>query len=129
MPVVITVVLDPVGNGLIDSLARPGRNTTGVALLNADLTLKLLELQRTVLPKAAVIGVLYNPATPANVAALQRLQSQAGAVGFSVLPIALRRPDDLDAVFASLADRAPDSLQIVQDAGFSISAAASMPSL
>jgi putative ABC transport system substrate-binding protein len=117
IPVVITVVLDPVGNGLIDSLARPGRNTTGVALLNTDLTLKLLELQRAVLPKAKVIAALYNPATPANVAALDRLQSQSAAAGFSVLPAAFKSPDALDAVFTSLAEGTPDSLQIVQDAG------------
>ena len=117
VPVVITVVLDPVGNGLIDSLARPGRNTTGVALLNADLTLKLLELQRAVLPKAKVVAAFYNPATPANTAALGKLQSQAGAVGFTVLLAPLKSPDELDAVFAMLADRAPDTLQILQDAG------------
>ncbi len=117
VPVVIAAVLDPVGNGLIDSLARPGRHTTGVALLNADLTIKLLELQRAVLPKARTIAALYNPGTPANVAALQRLQAGAGAVGFTVVPAPLKLPDELDAVFAGLADRPPDTLQILQDTG------------
>ena len=117
VPVVIAAVLDPVGNGLIDSLARPGRHTTGVALLNADLTIKLLELQRAILPKARTIAALYNPASPANVAALQRLQAGAGAVGFTMVPAPLELPDELDAVFAVLADRPPDSLQILQDTG------------
>lgn len=117
VPVVIAVVLDPVGNGLIDSLASPGRNTTGVALMNADLTLKLLELQRAVLPKAKVVAALFNPATPANSAALGKLQSQAGTAGFTVLPAALKSPDELDSVFSMLAERAPDTLQILQDAG------------
>ncbi|MBL6612851.1 MAG: ABC transporter substrate-binding protein [Reyranella sp.] len=117
VPVVITLVLDPLGNGLIDSLARPGRNTTGVALLNADLSLKLLELQRTVLPKAQVVAALYNPASPANAVALGKLQSQAGTLGLTVLPAALKSPDELDSVFSMLAERTPDTLQIVQDAG------------
>ncbi len=117
VPVVIAAVLDPVGNGLIDSLARPGRHTTGVGLLNADLTIKLLELQRAVLPKARTIAALYNPASPANVAALQRLQAGAGSAGFTAVPVPLKLPEDLDAVFAALADRAPDSLQILQDTG------------
>jgi putative ABC transport system substrate-binding protein len=116
VPVVITVVLDPVGNGLIDSLARPGRHTTGVGLLNADLTLKLLEIQRAVLPKARVVGALYNPASPAGLVALGKLQAQAGSFGFSVTPIALRLPQDLDGVFAAIAGQPPDTLQITQDA-------------
>lgn len=116
VPVVITVVLDPVGNGLVDSLARPGRNTTGVGLLTADLSLKLLQIQRDVLPNARVVGFLYNPASPAGLVALQKLQAQAGALGFTVTPFALRLPEELQGVFAAMADRPPDTLQIVQDA-------------
>jgi len=116
VPVVITVVLDPVGNGLIDSLARPGRHTTGVGLLNADLSLKLLQIQRDVLPKARAVGVLYNPASPAGLVALQKLQTQAGALGFAVTPVPLRLPEELQGVFAALAASPPDTLQIVQDA-------------
>lgn len=116
VPVVITVVLDPVGNGLIDSLARPGRHTTGVGLLNADLSLKLLQIQREVLPTAKVAGVLYNPASPAGLVALQKLQAQAGTLGFAVAPFALGLPEELPGVFAAMADRPPDTLQIVQDA-------------
>jgi putative ABC transport system substrate-binding protein len=116
VPVVITVVLDPVGNGLVDSLARPGRHTTGVGLLNADLSLKLLQIQRDVLPTAKVVGLLYNPASPAGLVALQKLQAHAGGLGFTVTPFALRLPEELPGVFAAMADRPPDTLQIVQDA-------------
>ena len=117
VPAVITVVLDPVGNGLIDSLARPGRHTTGVGLLNADLTLKLLELQRAVLPKAKVVGVLYNPASQAGLAALKKLQAGAASMDFTVVPFTLRLPRELDDVFVALARKSPDTLQITQDAG------------
>lgn len=116
VPVVITVVLDPVGNGLIDSLAHPGRHTTGVALLNADLTSKLLEIQRTVLPNAKVVGALYNPASPAGLVALQKLQAKAPSLGFAVAPFALRLPEELDGVFAAIAAQPPDTLQIITDA-------------
>lgn len=116
VPAVITVVLDPVGNGLVDSLARPGRHTTGVGLLNADLTLKLLEIQRAVLPTAKVVGALYNPASPAGIVALKKLQANAGLFGFAVAPVALRRPEELDGVFTATAERPPDTLQVTQDA-------------
>jgi putative tryptophan/tyrosine transport system substrate-binding protein len=124
VPVVITVVLDPVGNGLIDSLARPGHHTTGVGLLNADLTVKLLEIQRAVLPKATSVGVLFNPASPAGATALARLQAQAGSFGFAIKPLPVRLPQDLDDVFAGLASQprdaipgaVPDTIQVTQDA-------------
>jgi putative ABC transport system substrate-binding protein len=116
VPVVITLVLDPVGNGLIDSLARPGRHTTGVGLLNTDLTLKLLEIQRSVLPNAKRVGALYNPASVAGTVALERLQALAVTMGLAVEPIALRLPQELDGVFDGLAARPPDTLQIIQDA-------------
>jgi putative ABC transport system substrate-binding protein len=116
VPVVITVVLDPVGNRLIDSLAHPGRHTTGVGLLNADLTVKLLEIQRSVLPQARTVGALYNPASPAGVVALNKLQERASAFGFAVAPFAVRLPEELDGTFAALATQRPDTLQITQDA-------------
>lgn len=116
VPVVITVVLDPVGNGLIDSLAHPGRHTTGVGLLNANLTLKLLEFQRSILPAAKVVGALYNPASPAGVVALKNLESQAGSYGFAVAPFGIKLPQELDTVFATIAAQRPDTLQITQDA-------------
>lgn len=116
VPVIITLVLDPVGNGLVDSLARPGRHTTGVALLNTDLTSKLLEIQRTVMPQARLVGALYNPASPAGVIALEKLKAQSGSFGFTVMPLPVRLPQDLDGVFAALEKQRPDTLQITQDA-------------
>ena len=116
VPVVITVVLDPVGNGLIESLAHPGRHTTGVGLLNADLTVKLLEIQRAVLPNMKVVGVLYNPASPAGLVGLKRLQTEVSSFGFRVAAFPVRLPQELDGTFAAISAEAPDTLQIIQDA-------------
>src|SRR6476646_9227224 len=66
IPIVMATMNDPVGNGLIASLARPGGNTTGLATLNQDVTPKLLELLHTFLPSATTIAVLFNPANPSN---------------------------------------------------------------
>jgi len=63
-PIVMALMNDPVGNGLVASLAHPGGNTTGMASLNQDVTPKLLELVRTALPKATNIAALFNPTNP-----------------------------------------------------------------
>jgi putative ABC transport system substrate-binding protein len=57
---------DPVGTGLVASLARPGGHTTGMATLNEDVTAKILEFQRMIVPKGKVIAVLFNPVNPTN---------------------------------------------------------------
>ncbi|MGE9010584.1 ABC transporter substrate binding protein [Leptospira interrogans] len=72
IPIVMSPINDPVGNGLISSLARPGGLTTGVATLNEDLATKMLEFQRTVIPQLRTIVALYNPGNPSNPRAVRR---------------------------------------------------------
>jgi putative ABC transport system substrate-binding protein len=115
--VVMMSINDPVGTGLIANLARPGGRTTGVATLNEDLTPKLLEFQRAMLPNATSIAALYNPANPTNPTFLENLRVQAGAMGLSVLPVELRSPDALDPAFAALAEKHPDAVQVISDSG------------
>jgi putative tryptophan/tyrosine transport system substrate-binding protein len=79
---------DPVGTGLVASLARPGGHTTGMATLNDDLTPKMLEFQRTIVPKAKVVATLFNPANPTNAPMLDNLRTQAGAMGMIAKKIA-----------------------------------------
>lgn len=115
VPVVMLSINDPVGTGLVASLAKPGGHTTGMATLNEDLTSKLLEFQRAVIPGAKVIAALFNPANPTNLKFLEDLHGRAGAMGMSVLPTELKSPDALDSVFAALAARRPDTVQVIQD--------------
>lgn len=117
VPVVMLAINDPVGVGLVTNLARPGGHTTGMATLNEDLTAKLLEFLRTVLPQATVIAALFNPANPSNPVFLENLRRHAGAIGMTVLPFELQSPDALDDVFAALAAKHPDALQIISDSG------------
>jgi putative tryptophan/tyrosine transport system substrate-binding protein len=117
VPVVLMSINDPVGAGLISSLARPGGNTTGVATLAEDLTPKLLEFQRAILPNATSIAALYNPANPTAPAFLENLRVHAGAMGISVLPIEFQSRDALEAAFAGLPARHVDALQVISDSG------------
>jgi putative ABC transport system substrate-binding protein len=117
LPVVMLAINDPVGTGLITSLARPGGYTTGMATLNEDLTPKMVEFQREVVPKATTIAALFNPANPTNPVFIANLRTVAGGMGMRVLPVALKSPAELDSVFATLVAQHPDTLQLVADAG------------
>lgn len=115
VPVVMIAINDPVGTGLVTSLARPGGYTTGMATLNEDLTPKMLEFQRMIVPEAKVLGVLFNPANPTNPPMLDDLRARAGAMGMTVHSVILRSPDELDAALSTLAAGQPDALQLVGD--------------
>jgi putative ABC transport system substrate-binding protein len=117
LPVVMLAINDPVGTGLVASLARPGGYTTGMATLNEDLTPKLIEFQREIIPDVATIAALFNPANPTNPAFLRNLAAVGGPLGIKVLPVALKSPDEFDSVFATLVAQRPDTIQLVADSG------------
>lgn len=106
---------DPVGQGLIASLARPGGHTTGTASLNADVTPKLLDFLREILPRAKNLAVIFNPANPSNPILTDSLAGKAAPLGITVLPFPLKSPNDLDAVFQKLVAERPDALQVIPD--------------
>ena len=115
VPVVMTNMNDPVGNGLITSLARPGNGTTGTASLNADTTPKLLEFVREILPKATVLAALFNPSNPSNPALVDNLIKMAALFDIKVVPFRMKSIGELDEVLAAIAALHPDALQILSD--------------
>ena len=116
LPVVMTGLNDPVGNGLVESLARPGGRTTGLATLAQDVSPKILEYQQSIVPEAKVLSPIYNPANPSNPRILDNLTSRAQALGMTVRPIALRLPEELNGTLAALAAARPDVIHLLQDA-------------
>jgi len=117
IPVVMVIMNDPVGAGLVASLAHSGNHTTGTASLHDDVTPKLLEFLREIVPNARVLGVLFNPLNATNPIILENLRVKADSVGVKVLPIAFKPRDDLDALFAVLGAQHLDALQIIADPG------------
>jgi putative tryptophan/tyrosine transport system substrate-binding protein len=115
VPVIMTNMNDPVGAGLIASLAHPGNHTTGTASLNEDVAPKLLEFLREVVPKATVVAVLFNPLNSTNPVIFDDLQAKARSTGITVVPFALKSPNDLDAMFDAIAGHRVDALQIISD--------------
>jgi putative ABC transport system substrate-binding protein len=117
LPVVMTNMNDPVGAGLVASLAHPGNLTTGTASLNEDITPKLLEFLREVVPKASIVGILFNPLNPTNPVIVENLRGKADSVGLKAVAVGFKPRDDLDAMFAALMAQHPDALQIIGDPG------------
>jgi putative ABC transport system substrate-binding protein len=115
IPIVMTGLIDPVAQGLIASLARPGGNTTGLANLAQDIMPKLVEILRGLFPSIRDIAVLFNPTNPANRAIAPTLASQAQSVGVTVRLVDFK-PGELDAAFAGLTQRPPEALIVMSDA-------------
>jgi putative ABC transport system substrate-binding protein len=107
IPIVITFVADPVGSGLVASLARPGGNITGMTTLTPELVAKRLELIKQVAPRASRIAVLWDPRGLAEgTRRNMREQAEAAArtLGMGLHFFEARRPADLDQVFGSMVE-------------------------
>ncbi|CAG0955617.1 hypothetical protein BURK1_00434 [Burkholderiales bacterium] len=106
IPIVIAMISDPVGYGLVESLARPGGNITGISSLIGDYSPKLLELLLAVQPKLPRVAILSGFAT--GRAQLKNLQSAAQARGVDVLVMEVRTPAEIEQAFARMAhERVP----------------------
>ena len=105
--------IDPVEAGLVESLARPGGNVTGVTNLTTELGGKRLELLKEAVPKVARVAVLYDPATPANVHEVKEvLPVAARALGLTLRSWEVRDADGFETVFAALNKERPDGLYV-----------------
>jgi ABC-type uncharacterized transport system substrate-binding protein len=112
IPIVIAQVSDPVGSGLIASLAHPGGNITGVTDYGIDLAGKYVELAHTIVPKAGRIAVLMsnNPVHPFQVKAIE---DAAKSIGLTILPTMDWSDDELERAFASLAKDKPGAVIVL----------------
>ena len=117
IPIVMTAVGDPIGGGFARSLARPGGNITGLALMVADLTSKQLELLKALIPSAYRVAVLVNPAnketTPGD---LKDVQSGAKRLGMEIFPVRARTASEIRTAFVEMTRKGADALIISGDA-------------
>ena len=105
--------VDPVEAGLVESLARPGGNVTGITNLSRELGGKRLELLKEAVPKLARVAVLYDPANPGSVREVKEvLPVAARALGLTIQPWEVRAADDFEKVFAALNKQRPDGLYV-----------------
>jgi putative ABC transport system substrate-binding protein len=104
--------IDPVEAGLVESLARPGGNVTGLTILTTELGGKRLELFKEAVPKVARVAVIYDPGVPNHVLHLKEVQTAARPLGLTVRSWEVRGADDFEKVFAALSKERPDGLYV-----------------
>ena len=119
IPVVMIGVSDPVGSGLVVSLARPGANITGTSSMTAEIIGKQLELIKETLPKISRVAALWNPANPIF-QAIQRRETEvaARALGMQLQFVEARAPDEIDRAFARVAKERMRALLVLNDPVF-----------
>src|SRR5262249_2651888 len=119
IPVIFIVSEDPVRLGLVKSLARPEGNLTGINFFNSELVAKQLELLRELVPQAASVAVLVNPASPNTFeATLRDIEPAARAMGLQINLLRASTGREIDTAFAAIAREQPDGLFVGTDALF-----------
>jgi len=118
IPIVLVGVGDPVGSGLVASLARPGGNVTGLSNLSPELVGKQLEFLKDVLPSVSRVAVLWNPANPFTARMVRAAEVAAQALGVQLHLVEARGPDAFDSAFAAMTSAHAGALLILADPMF-----------
>ena len=115
MPIVMLGVYDPVGAGLVASLAHPGGNITGVSTLGLELAGKRLELLKETVPQLGRVAVLANPTAPPHTAFLETLTVVSQELGLQLQVLEVHSPDELDRAFTALPQTGVEALFVLPD--------------
>ncbi len=115
IPIVMAAVGDPIGVGLVASLARPGGNVTGLTAIAPELEGKRLELLREVVPKLSHIAVLWNPDNSFHVGSLKETRAAAQVLGIKVQPLGVRISEEFPAAFAAILRERPGAVLVLAD--------------
>jgi putative tryptophan/tyrosine transport system substrate-binding protein len=119
IPIIFSLAEDPVRLGLIASIARPGGNATGINILSGELVAKRLELLRELVPGAARVAVLVNPANATSTETTVRdVELAARTIGLQIQVLNASTSREIDAAFAALARERPDALLVATDTLF-----------
>jgi putative tryptophan/tyrosine transport system substrate-binding protein len=110
IPIVVTLAYDPIGAGLVESLARPGGNVTGLSLMAIDLSGKRLELLKEAVPHLSRVALLVDPTTTPKQRIIHAHQSAAEAMEISLWPVEISAPDDIEPEFARIVQDRADAV-------------------
>jgi putative ABC transport system substrate-binding protein len=117
-PIVMSVVIDPLGSGLVASLARPGGNVTGITVMASDIVGKQLELLKQAVPEVSRVAILWNPANPGSAPQLREADAAARALGVRLQAVEARDPQGIDRAFAAMTRERAGALVVLPDAIF-----------
>ena len=115
IPTVMIAMGDPIGSGLVKSLARPGGNKTGISIMTSELTPKLLEMLRSMVPKVVRVAVLLNPVNASNTVALKNIQIAAQKLGLKVQPVEAGTPEEIANGFSAMTRETAGALIVMRD--------------
>jgi len=118
IPIVMAIVADPVGSGLVASLAHPGGNVTGLAMLHTELAAKRLQLLKETIPHLVRVAMLWNPATPSHPKAIEELKAAAPSLSIELTFVSARTPEELGEAFLAASRAEAQALYVVDDPVF-----------
>jgi putative ABC transport system substrate-binding protein len=118
IPLVMIAVGDPVGNGIVPSLARPGGNITGLSSIAPELEGKRLELLKEVLRDVSQVAIILNETNPFHVASMKQARAAAAAMQIKLLALPVAKAEDLDGAFAAILKEKPNALLVLADRVF-----------
>jgi putative ABC transport system substrate-binding protein len=118
VPIVMSVVVDPVGSGLVPNLAHPSGNVTGTSIMATDLVGKHFELIREVVPRVSRVALLWNPTNPSHAPAIGHVKAAAGSQAIQLQLLEARDPEEIGRVFAGLTRDQAAALVVLPDAIF-----------
>ena len=113
IPIVMTQDPDPVGNGFVASLARPGRNITGLSTLSPELSGKRLELLKEIVPKLSRVAVVGTSTNASTAQMLRETELAAGALGVKLQYLDVRGPKDIEAAFRAASKEGAEALLLL----------------
>jgi putative ABC transport system substrate-binding protein len=119
IPVVMAVVADPVGSGLVASLPHPGGNVTGLSVMLTELTAKRLQLLKETIPRLTRVAVLWNPDAPYHSKVLQELKAAAPSLSITLNIAGAQTPEQFGPAFSAFSRARAQALYVIGDALFS----------
>ena len=118
IPIVMVQTSDPVGSGFVASLARPGRNITGLSNMNTEVMSKYLELLRVAVPKLSRVTVLVNPSNPVHPEFLKSIQAAAKTNSVKISPVQASTASQIEAAFGAMKQERAGALIVLPDSFF-----------
>jgi putative ABC transport system substrate-binding protein len=116
IPIVMALVLDPVGSGLIGSLAKPGANITGLSMMsNVDLNSKRLQLLKEVIPNLVRAAVIWNPDHPLHAKQVEDLKERAPSLAIELSFVSVRAPEQFGPAFSDFFKAKAQALYVIED--------------
>jgi ABC-type uncharacterized transport system substrate-binding protein len=115
IPIVMAVVGDPVGSGLVASLGHPGGNVSGLSMMMTELSAKRLQLLKEAIPRVARVAVLWNPDTPPHTKVVQELKAAAPALSIELSFVSAQTPEEIGPAFSAVSRARAQALYVIED--------------